>query len=58
MFKVEIGGEALATEGSEATHMRTPDDQNYNRGYEWMLMREAKARNPSILLYGLPWWVW
>lgn len=24
-------------------------------GYEWWLMKQAKARNPSIKLYGLPW---
>ena len=24
-------------------------------GYEWYLMKEAKARNPDIKLYGLPW---
>ena len=23
-------------------------------GYEWWLMKEAKARNPDIKLYGLP----
>ena len=28
---------------------------NYERGYEWWLMQEAKARNPAIKLYGLPW---
>ena len=24
-------------------------------GYEWWLMKEAKARNPALQLYGLPW---
>lgn len=24
-------------------------------GYEWFVMTEAKARNPDIVLYGLPW---
>jgi galactosylceramidase len=55
IFKVEIGGEALSTEGSEPSHSRTPDDLNCERGYEWPLLRAAKARNPDILLYGLPW---
>ena len=32
-----------------------PGDENYNRGYEWWLMKEAKARKPDIKLYGLPW---
>jgi len=35
--------------------MHTKDDLNYQRGYEWWLMSEAKARNPNIQLYGLPW---
>jgi Glycosyl hydrolase family 59 len=35
--------------------MRAPDDVNCGRGFEWWLMREAKARNPSIKLYGLLW---
>ncbi len=28
---------------------------NYQRGYEWWLMTEAKKRNPGVKLYGLPW---
>ena len=35
--------------------MHSKDDLNYERGYEWWLMVEAKKRNPDILLYGLPW---
>ena len=35
--------------------MQGPEDENYNRGYEWWLMKEAKARNPNLKLYGLPW---
>lgn len=30
-------------------------DEDYTRGYEWWLMKEARARNPDIKLYGLPW---
>ncbi|XP_069921580.1 galactocerebrosidase isoform X5 [Oryctolagus cuniculus] len=30
-------------------------DENYFRGYEWWLMKEAKKRNPDIILIGLPW---
>jgi galactosylceramidase len=26
------------------------DPGNYNRGYEWWLMKEAKKRNPDIKL--------
>jgi O-glycosyl hydrolase len=55
VLKVEIGGDTNSTDGSEPSHMRTPTDLNYNRGYEWWLIKEAKKRNPSIKLYGLEW---
>ncbi|XP_064601380.1 LOW QUALITY PROTEIN: galactocerebrosidase-like [Liolophura sinensis] len=55
ILKVEIGGDAESTDGSEASHMHENGDENYQRGYEWWLMTEAKKRNPDILLYGLPW---
>jgi len=53
--KVEIGGDMNSTDGSEPSHMRTPDDENYQRGYEWWLMEESKKRNPDIKLYALEW---
>jgi hypothetical protein len=55
MLKVEIGGDENSTNGSEASHQRTPTDQNYQRGYEWWLMEQAKLRNPNISLHGLAW---
>ncbi|KAM8921299.1 galactocerebrosidase [Pelodytes ibericus] len=55
ILKVEIGGDAQTTDGTEPSHMHYPDDQNYFRGYEWWLMKEAKKRNPDIKLIGLPW---
>ena len=55
ILKVEIGGDAQSTEGTEASHMHIRDEENYHRGYEWWLMKEAKRRNPSIKLYGLCW---
>ena len=58
---LEIGGDDNATQGSEPTHMRTATDQNYQRGYEWWLMKEAKKRNPTLTLdavaWGCPAWV-
>ena len=30
-------------------------ERNYNRGYEWWLMKEAKKRNPSIMFDCLAW---
>ena len=55
ILKVEIGGDTNSTDGSEPSHMRTPTDLNCNRGYEWWLMEQAKARNPDIKLAGLQW---
>jgi len=55
ILKVEIGGDTNSTNGAEASHMRTATDLNCNRGYEWWLMQQAKARNPAIKLAGLAW---
>ena len=57
ILKVEIGGDAQSTDGAESSHMHSPNDLDYGRGYEWWLMVEAKKRNPNIKLYGLSWWV-
>ena len=58
---VEVPGDGNATQGAEPSHMHTKDDLNYNRGYEWWLMREAKKRNPDLSLdacaWGCPRWV-
>ncbi|HEX4169433.1 MAG TPA: hypothetical protein VHZ55_28560 [Bryobacteraceae bacterium] len=54
-LKVEVGGDVNSTDGSEPSHMRSASDHNYTRGYEWWLMKEAKARNPDIILDILPW---
>ena len=51
-LKVEIGGDGQSTEGTESSHMHTPADESYLRGYEWEVMKEAKRRNPDILLIG------
>ncbi|GLZ28633.1 galactosylceramidase [Lentzea sp. NBRC 105346] len=55
LFKVEVGGDMNSTDGAEPSHMHSRDDENYQRGYEWWLMEQAKARNPSIKLAGLAW---
>ena len=54
-LKVEIGADVNSTDGSEPSHMRSRQDRDYNRGYEWWLMTEAKKRNPDIILDALPW---
>ncbi len=51
-----VGGDAQTTDGTESSHRHTIDeDPDFTRGYEWWLMKEAKLRNPSIELWGLPW---
>lgn len=55
IFKVEIGADMDSTDGAESSHMHTATDENYNRGYEWWLMEEAKKRNPNIKLVALAW---
>jgi galactosylceramidase len=55
MLKVEIGGDILTTDGSESSHMHNNHTVDLEAGYEWWLMKQAKARNPDIKLYGLPW---
>lgn len=54
-LKVEIGSDVNSTDGSEPSHMRTRKDENYDRGYEWWLMEEARRRNPHITLDSLAW---
>ena len=61
VLKVEIGSECQATDGAEASHRRASPDtpggfsDSFERGYEWLVMKEAKRRNPGIKLYGLAW---
>src|SRR5207247_824042 len=49
-LKVELGGDVNSSDGCEPSHMHTPEEENYNRGYEWWLMKEAKKRNPDLIL--------
>ncbi|TMM43353.1 MAG: galactosylceramidase [Actinobacteria bacterium] len=55
ILKVEIGGDTNSTDGAEPSHMHTATDLGCNRGYEWWLMAQAKARNPAIKLAALSW---
>jgi hypothetical protein len=54
-LKVEIGADVNSTDGAEPSTMRSRDDHDYTRGYEWWLMQEARKRNPEIILDTLPW---
>jgi galactosylceramidase len=44
---IEIGGDGNSTQGSELSHMHSKTDENYDRGYEWWLMEQARQRNPA-----------
>jgi glycosyl hydrolase family 59/ricin-type beta-trefoil lectin protein/glycosyl hydrolase family 59 (putative galactocerebrosidase) len=55
LLKVEIGGDTNSTSGAEPSHEHTRGVVNCNRGYEWWLAAQAKARNPNIKLYALSW---
>ena len=55
ILKVEIGGDTNSTSGAEPSHRHTSGDLDCDRGYEWWLMEQAKARNPDIKLVGLSW---
>ena len=32
----------MVSDGTECSHMHSPWDEDYSRGYEWWLMKEAK----------------
>ena len=55
LLKIEIGSDGNSTEGAEPTHARTPQERNFERGYEWWIIEEAKRRNPAIQLIALAW---
>jgi galactosylceramidase len=52
---VEIPGDGNSTQGSMPSHMHTRDDLNYQRGYTWGIMSEARKRNPALSLDGTAW---
>ena len=56
MLKVEIAGDTQSTDGTGPSHMHHRHDHDgCFRGNAAWLIREAKARNPDIATYGLPW---
>jgi galactosylceramidase len=57
VLKIEIGGDAMSTDGSEPSHMHSRDDLSCSRGYEGWLAKEARARNPQIKIWSLSWGV-
>ena len=55
ILKIEIGGDANSTDGSEPSVEHTRGVVDCNAGYEFWLAEQAKLRNPNIKLYGLAW---
>lgn len=55
LLKIEIGGDANSTDGSEPSVEHARGVVNCNAGYEFWLAEQAKLRNPNIKLYGLAW---
>lgn len=55
ILKLEIGGDANSTDGSEPSVEHTRGVVNCNAGYEFWLGEQAKLRNPNIKLYALAW---
>jgi Glycosyl hydrolase family 59/Galactocerebrosidase, C-terminal lectin domain len=55
ILKVEIGGEAYATDGAEPSFEHVQGRQNCRAGYELWLAHQARMRNPNIQLVALQW---
>lgn len=52
---VEIPGDGNSTQGSMPSHSHYRGDQNFERGYMWWVMKEAKKRNPKLSLDATAW---
>ncbi len=55
ILKLEIGGDANSSDGSEPSVEHKSGQIDCQSGYEWWLAEQALARDPSIKLYGLQW---
>jgi hypothetical protein len=55
LLKLEIGGDANSSDGSEPSIEHNLGQIDCESGYEWWLARQALNRDPSIKLYGLQW---
>ncbi len=55
ILKLEIGGDANSTDGSEPSVEHSPGVVDCAAGYEFWLARQAKAIDPALRLYGLQW---
>jgi Glycosyl hydrolase family 59 len=55
ILKLEIGGGANSTDGSEPSIEPIAGQINCNAGYEFAIAKQAVTINPDIKLYGLQW---
>ncbi len=55
ILKLEIGGDAEATDGAEPSFEHAKGHLDCNGGYEMWLAKQAVLRNPHIRLYALQW---
>lgn len=55
-LKIEIGGDGMGTMGSEPSSQHSSSESAVaNRGTQIWLAQQAKAINPNIKIYALPW---
>ena len=52
---VEIPGDGNSTQGSMPSHSHYRGDYNFQRGYTWWVLQEAKRRNPLLSLDATGW---
>lgn len=55
VLKVEMGGDAQSGFGTEPSHRRSHDDSVCLRSRTFWLVREARLRNPALVVYVVPW---
>ena len=55
LLKLEIGGDANSSDGSEPSVEHTAGHVNCHAGYELSIASRAVALNPHLKLYGLQW---
>lgn len=55
ILKVEIGSDAQSTVGTEPSYQHTEGLISYDRGIQFWFMKEARKRNPRIVIAALEW---
>jgi len=55
ILKLEIGGDAYATDGAEPSMEHTAGAINCHAGYEFWLAQQAQKLNPALQIYALQW---